>query len=246
MDIPVLLNKAPGQSLGIGFKKMPQPPYCQVYKLVGEGAARESGKVLEGDMLLSINGRNVQHQTPDEVRKLLSGFTQDTTIFLELRRLISNSDLSNGHPSSPRSPDIPEIVNISPEVSPNLEGRRRRQPVLPGIEEAPTKSDLNTVSAHHSLGHNHTPPLQDHRGRYSLTPQSLTPNATRRFHHLSLKPAKSLDLANLPQWRQHATPQVPLKNIITEAEMYDRLHTQGIKVREGKRYELVCMFHSNI
>lgn len=233
MDISVLLSKYPGQSLGIGFKKMPHPPFCQVYKLVNEGAARQSGKVCEGDMLLCINGRSVQNQTPDEVRQVLSTYTQDTTILLELRRPISShngnhsvsrEDMPNGHlpsRSSPQSPDEPDIANLSPETSPKTSGRARRSPVfgaLPGIQEAPTNNCLSP----HSIN----PALQDMRAQR----HSLTPDATRRVKQMSLKPAKSLDLANLPQWRQHATPLVPLRNLITETEMHDRLHTQGIKV----------------
>ena len=221
MDISVTLNKSPGQSLGIGFKKMPQPPFCQVYKLVGDGAARQSGKVQEGDMLLCVNGQSVQNKTPDEVRQVLSRFTRDTTILLELRRPVfsqNGDEIPNGHPpnlSSPQSPEIPEIVNLSPETS------RRRSPItgpLPGIQES---SPINALSPHVF-----NPNLQDAR----LQRHSLTPDATRRIKQMSLKPAKSLDLSNLPQWRQHTTSQVPLKNLITDTDMHDRLHTQGIKV----------------
>ena len=247
MDISITLNKTPGQSLGIGFKKMPQPPYCQVYKLVSEGAARQSGKVQEGDMLLCVNGHNVQHLTPDEVRKVLSRCTQETSILFELRRpytsthngnsgTLSPDDIPNGHllsnSSSPQSPEIPEVATISPDNSPSLGGRTRRPPVyggLPGIQES-TSPMLNLPHL--------SPGLQDHHRtqRHSLTPQSRTPEVTRRINQMSLKPAKSLDLANLPQWRQHSTPQVPLRNLIAETEMHDRLHTQGIKV-SGKGRE---------
>lgn len=253
MDISITLNKAPGQSLGIGFKKMPQPPYCQVYKLVSDGAARQSGKVQEGDMLLCVNGHNVQHLTPDEVRKVLSRCTQETSILFELRRpyiassthngnsaILSPDDIPNGHlpsNSSPQSPEIPDVATVSPDNSPSLGRRTRRPPVyggLPGIQES-TSPMLNIP---------HLSP-QDHQRtqRHSLTPQSRTPEVTRRINQMSLKPAKSLDLANLPQWRQHSTPQVPLRNLITETEMHDRLHTQGVKVSgrerggEGKRKE---------
>ena len=246
MDITITLYKAPGQTLGIGFKKMPQPPYCQVYKLVGDGAARQSGKVQEGDMLLCVNGHNVQHLTPDEVRKVLSRCAQETSILLELRRpymstqngnsgTLSPDDIPNGHlPSnlSPQSPEIPEVATVSPDNSPLL-SRTRRPPVyggLPGIQES-TSPTLNIPHL--------SPGLQDHHRtqRHSLTPQSRTPEVTRRINQMSLKPAKSLDLANLPQWRQHSTPQVPLKNLITETEMHDRLHTQGIKVRRERERE---------
>ena len=215
---------------------MPQPPFCQVYKLVDEGAARQSGKVHEGDMLLCINGRSVQNQTPDDVRKVLSCYTQDTKILLELRRPISsitmndslsNEDIPNGHPptySSPQSPDEPDIANLSPEGSPKMSGRTRRSPVfggLPGIQETPVSN--NTLSPH-----SYNPALQDMRAQR----HSLTPDATRRVKQMSLKPAKSLDLANLPQWRQHTTLQVPLRNLITETDTHDRLHNQGVKVMD--------------
>lgn len=244
MDISITLNKAPGQSLGIGFKKMPHPPYCQVYKLVCDGAARQSGKVQEGDMLLCVNGHNVQHLTPDEVRKVLSRCTQDTSILLELRRshiathngnsgTLSPDEIPNGHlpsNSSPQSPEIPEVTTMSPDTSPSLGTRTRRPPVyggLPGIQES-SSPVLNNPHL--------SPGLQEHHRtqRHSLTPQSRTPEVARRINQMSLKPAKSLDLANLPQWRQHSTPQVPLRNLITETEMHDRLHTQGIKVRGGE------------
>lgn len=233
MDISVSLNKAPGQSLGIGFKKMPHPPFCQVYKLVTDGAARQSGMVHEGDMLLCVNGHSVQNQTPDEVRQVLSRFKNDSKVLLELRRPISSQngnnsmspdDIPNGHSpmySSPQSPEIPEIANLSPETSPNISSRSRRKPIsgpLPGIQETATHNSLMPQG----FGAN----LQDQRAQR----HSLTPDVTRKIKQMSLKPAKSLDLANLPQWRQHATPQVPLKNLITETEMHDRLHTQGVKV----------------
>ena len=224
---------------------MPQPPYCQVYKLVGDGAAQQSGKVQEGDMLLCVNGHNVQHLTPDEVRKVLSRCTQENSILLELRRPYnstqngssgapSRDDIPNGHiptNSSPQSPEIPEVATLSPDSSPSLGTRSRRPPVyggLPGIQESMSPM----LNASHL-----SPGMQEHHRtqRHSLTPQSRTPEVTRRINQMSLKPAKSLDLANLPQWRMHSTPQVPLRNIITEHEMHDRLHTQGIKVRERER-----------
>lgn len=238
MDITVRLEKQPNQSIGIGFKKLPKPPFCQVFKLVQNGAAFQSGKVSEGDMLLSVNGHNVTHLSPDGVRDILSRFSNNTELLLELRR--PTSEIPNGvvpaiNCPTPTSPELPsmEVINgsdSSPETSPQISTHNR--------SPRTRRSGLHDRGV--TFAKNALPGIQE--GALSATPSpglfpavekkrhSLTPELTRRTHIMNqLKSTKSLDLANLPQWRQ-ATEQITVQNLIDGTELYDRLHNQELKV----------------
>lgn len=57
---------------------------------------------------------------------------------------------------------------------------------------------------------------------------SFTPEMTRKMP-MPLAVSKSLDLSNLPQWRQ-ASKMVPLQNLLDGTELHDRLHNQEMKV----------------
>ena len=226
MDVTVLLEKQPNQTLGIGFKKLSRPPYCQISKLV-PGAATQSGKVCEGDVLLGVNGQNVQHLSPDEVREVLSRYSNDTRLLIELRR-VSVDTVPNGVvPSinvgvtSPerKSPDFNGSSESSPDASPRLSDRPRRRgrsgindsSMLPGIQEGNPPPGL--FPSH----------LQEKR-------HSLTPEPSRKTHVTNpMKTAKTVELTSLPQWRQ-AMEQVPIQNLIDGHELHDRLHNQELKV----------------
>lgn len=230
MDITVHLEKKPNQTLGIGFKKLPKPPYCQVFKLVPNGAASQSGKVNEGDLLLSIEGHNVQNLSPDEARDIIARYSTNTKLLLELRRsptevpngVVPSINVDMGSPELCRSPEFNGSPGSSPDTSPQMNGRHhpRRRPGrsglierggLPGIQEG-AMSNASTGLF---------PPEKRH---------SLTPELTRKTHVLNpLKQTKSLDLANLPQWRQ-ATEQIAIQNLIEGTELHDRLHNQDLKV----------------
>lgn len=86
MEYTVSLRKTPEQALGIGFKGLQVPPYCQVGCVVKDSAAGEQGEIKEGDLLLHINGMDVTEQNPDEVRQTLGSCAKDSVIELKLRR----------------------------------------------------------------------------------------------------------------------------------------------------------------
>ena len=215
MDVTVELALRESQSLGIGFSQLESPPYCQVARLQEKGAARESGKIHEGDTLLTINGKDVRGLNPEEVREMLRSLPKSTGITLGLHRPTMNGGLAveNGHSI--------KLKPSSPETSPRM-GRRRRAGVIAGLSDK-----LPDIDEGSSLPTGCLHPPQDKK-RYSLTPESS--RKQEQPHRMPIKAAKSLDLSNLPQWRQQAMQMVPLKNVQDGGELHDRLHNQQIKV----------------
>ena len=238
--VTVNLSKDHGQFLGIGFKKLLKPPFCQVSKLVEHGIAAKSGSVHEGDLLLSVNGINVQHLTPDEVRGVLSRYSGDPNIVLELNRLKTTENSINGGDKEPVVNGYP-VINIEDHHSTNNQvdgssssqkrqkwGNRRERRVnimqpgngslLPDISEGVAdKNSLNVID------------ISEVTERHSLTPE-MSRKPLEEFNRASLRTSKSLDLANLPQWRANAAPSITLHNLLDSTEMTDRLHTKGMKV----------------
>lgn len=279
-DLTFHLTKERGQSLGIGFRKLTKPPHCEVSILVENGVAAMSGLIHVGDILLTVNGINVHHLSPNEVGGVLVRHSVDASITLEVRRndnmnLSTNSrdrcsltpdidstmdmdsatdtDIDdsdnctpNGHPeievhSPPVSPDCVSPIVDAPvpetSVSPAIgwkgnqrNGQRVRRINamtgcgLPEIQEAAPQAKDNLTS--HSLNVQ-APTVHRH---------SLTPEAVRKpledLKRANLRSSKSLDLANLPQWRAGNSSQqnVTLHNLLDGTEMSDRLYTNGIKV----------------
>ena len=86
MEYTVSLRKTPEQPLGIGFKGLQAPPYCQVGCVLKDSAACEHGEIKEGDLLLQVNGTDVTEKSPDEVRQTLASCSKDCAIELKLRR----------------------------------------------------------------------------------------------------------------------------------------------------------------
>ena len=270
-DITIDLTKNRGDSLGIGFRKLKEPPHCEVSILVGNGVAAKSGLIHEGDLLLSVNGINVEELSPPEVGGVLARHSTDSTISLKIRREVANgsaSDLdipedddleeeeeeeeerglmSNGHPTI--------VVDDSPSISPDhvgasvspvddpLEaktapvtgwrgGQRGAQRVqrnnvgaLPEIEES-TDSVKPSMTLNLKV-------QQVATKRHSLTPEAVRKPAKDDAHinKFAIRSSKSLDLANLPQWRAgSAHHNVTLHNLLDGTELTDRLHSQSIKV----------------
>ena len=211
----VKLELLENQSLGIGFSQLESPPYCQVAKLQDKGAAKESGKIHEGDTLLSINSKDVRGLNPEEVREMLQSLPKSAGVTLGLHRAAVNGGLTleNG-------PSI-TLKTSSPETSPRM-GRRRRAGVISGLADRLPDIDESSLLPTGGLH-----PPQDKK-RYSLTPQ--TSRKQEQPHRMPIKTAKSLDLSNLPQWRQQAMQMVPLRNVQDGSELHDRLHNQQIKV----------------
>ena len=262
-DLTISLKKNRGESLGIGFKKHPKPPHCEVSILVPNGVAAASGLVQQGDLLLSVNGINVQHLSPSEVGGVLARHSTDPTITLELRRDVANGlqNLTNGHPtivvdshSPPATPEgspspRPELStptfdqqppqeNTSPATSPSASpilGHRRNPRVrrsnalvagggLPEIQEGVSETDNIPRSLNLNV---HPQPTH----RHSLTPEAVRKPVEVIKRATPLRGSKSLDLANLPQWRAGSAMQsITMRNLLDDHEMSDRLHSGGIKV----------------
>lgn len=263
-EFTVELIKNRGDSLGIGFRKLAEPPHCEVSILVPNGVAAKSGLVRRGDLLLSVNGINVKGLSPSEVGGVLARHSTDPMIKFEFRREVtngSNSDvdisdddlsdiatpvtpddeekqqppISNGHPtivvegdSSSVSPDClspvsdgPPELNVPPATGwrgggPRL---RRQKTPLPEIQEGSTFSK----------------PLNLNVQQTAVKRHSLTPEVVRKprdeINKFSIRSSKSLDLANLPQWRSGSSHHnVVLRNLQDGTELTDRLHSHTIKV----------------
>ena len=241
-DLTVNLKKECEQSLGIGFKRLPRPPHCQVSALVENGVASMSGQIEIGDLLLNINGINVQHLSPGEVGAVLARHSADSTIALEVRRSSANRISNNINSSEDVLPNGYPAINVvssspeqalreggsSPEknISPVPVGKRRtrRTNVISGgvgpLTEIPEAEDtLHLPNCSPEISHRH----------------SFTPEASRKtvedVKKVSMRSSKSLDLSNLPQWRAGSSAQsVTIHNLLDDTEMTDRLHTKRIKV----------------
>lgn len=263
-EFTVDLTKNRGDSLGIGFRKLAEPPHCEVSILVSNGVAAKSGLVREGDLLLSVNGVNVEGLSPSEVGGVLARHSTDSTITLKIRREVTNGSASNGSASDIDMPEFEEeepdamsnghptiVVEDSPSISPDhsgvspvsdgpldlkvapVTGWRRGGPrvrrhnameeVLPDIQEI-TEGPSSKL---HNLN------IQ----QLAVKRHSLTPEVVRKPREdvnklISIRSSKSLDLANLPQWRAGSSHNnVTLRNLQDGTELTDRLHTHAIKVR---------------
>lgn len=248
MDVTVNLTKRPGQSLGIGFKKLPKPPHCQVTKMLENGVADKSGLLHKGDLLLSVNGLNVQHLSPSEVASVMEKYNDTNGVVLEVRRSYSNGNttnmnesvIHNGHPVinvEPVSPDrispidsstssSPEVPNIPPAIK--TQGTRERRTAmgmskgLPQIDEAvPPAMQNGALQPPTSAGH-----------RHSLTPEAVR-KPVEELRKNQMRTCKSLDLANLPQWRTGGAVQsVTIHNLLDDHELTDRLYNKRINVSD--------------
>lgn len=238
MDVSVKLKLAKNQPLGIGFCQLERPPHCQVARLLETGAAKESGEIYEGDLLVGLNGKDVQHLSPEEVKELLMSLVGAPEITLDLRRTAVN-----GTQMSLKVVNGPSVgVTLpSPESSPRghrrgmMMQRPRRQGVIAGLGDHSRLSEIEEGRPMQSGALNPTP-LD--KKRFSLTPETTRKQPPAQKSHLRV--AKSLDLSNLPQWRQQATQMVPLKNLQEGTELHDRLHNQQIKVGGARHWK--CMF----
>ena len=191
------------------------PPCFQVAQLVQEGAAASSNQVNEGDLLLSVNGQDVQLLSPDEVRKLLAVHSSNRFITLGLRRPAMNGNRSNG--PGTLAPDL-VIQGTSPESSPKPE-RKMKTRRTGAVTQEGKLPRIGEYTTHSSFPNMELPPEKR---------LSLTPEMPRRLP-MPLTASKSLDLSNLPQWRQ-ASKMVPLQNLLDGTELHDRLHNQELKV----------------
>lgn len=287
-DLTFHLTKERGQSLGIGFRKLVKPPHCEISVLVENGVAAASGLIRPGDILLSINGVDVQHLSPNEVVGVMQE-SDDSAITLQVRRQVANGNMNlsatdvgsprgagsltpdidnnmdmdsssdiddppdalarmNSHPkiivhpnSPPVSPDcVSPIVDVPvPETSAEgwkgepqqKSGRARRTGMNPmtrcgGMPEIPEAAS----DGKESLTANNLNVLPAGSHRHSLTPEAVR-KPMEDLKRANLRSSKSLDLANLPQWRRGKTSHsITMHNLLDGTEMSDRLHTQGIKV----------------
>lgn len=260
-DFTVDLNKNRGDSLGIGFRKLTEPPHCEVSILVSNGVAAKSGLVHEGDLLLSVNGINVEGLSPSEVGGVLARHSTDSTITLKIRREVTNGSasdidvpedeeeeqepMSNGHPSI--------VVEDSPSISPDHSG------VSP-VSDGPLELKVTPVTGwqggqrggqrvrrHNAIG-GVLPEIQETTDgssnkllnlnvqQQAIKRHSLTPEVVRKqredIKSITIRSSKSLDLANLPQWRAGSTHHnVTLRNLQDGTELTDRLHSHTIKVK---------------
>lgn len=207
MEVNVELRRKEKQPLGIFFRCQSAPPYCQVAKLLDSGAAMASREVHVGDALLSINEKDVQGLTPEEVKDVLKACSAEAPVRLRLQR-----PLTNGAPISNGPSDSQEEVEAAGSKSSSSPRARRvgLSTTLSSIEEGAQPSKP--------------------RPRLSFTPESNS----KKEDYPKLSASKSVDLHNLPQWRRQMAQMVSLKNLLDGHEMTDRLHNhcRDLKVRE--------------
>ena len=248
MDLTVNLKKDPGQSLGIGFKKLAKPPHCQVFKMVDNGVA--TGLIHKGDLLLSINGLNVQHLCPAEIGGVLERFNNNPSLVLEVRRSLTNGNLNssksdlvqNGHPVIEVEPTSPDSISMdSNSSSPSKDmfsttgirggvlGQRTRRTMfmeskaLPLIEEGSDHNKCNGMQLLTTGGHLTV------SQRHSFTPEAIR-KPLEELRRTKMRSCKSLDLGVLPQWRTGNMHGITIHNLLDGNELTDRLYSKRIPV----------------
>ncbi len=245
MDVTVNLSKNPGQSLGIGFKKLPKPPHCQIIKMLENGVADKSGLLHKGDLLLSVNGLNVQHLSPSEVATVMEQYNDTNELVLEVHRSYSNGSatnmnemvMQNGHPvinvepvSPTRVSPIDSSASSSPEV-PNIPpatrgGAKEKRKAMGSSRGLPQIDEGEPPGMNGSL----QPPQGSLSHRHSFTPEAVR-KPVEDLRKNMMRTCKSLDLANLPQWRTGSGVQsVNIHNLLDDHEMTDRLYNKRINV----------------
>ncbi len=169
------------------------------------------------DVVISVNGNNVQESPPSEVRAMLAKIGPGVAVTLGLRRPAINGEMENGL--------VPMVQTQSPSPEPSPSQRRRRPVRAPAVDGV-LGHGLDNIPESHSLD---IPATADKR--HSLTPEMNRKTFTKP---VPLKSSKSLDLSSLPQWRRQSTQMVHLQNLIDETELTDRLHDRSreLKVRQ--------------
>ncbi len=225
MDELIELKRQSGQSFGIGFEDASKPPFCRVNKIVEGGAAQQNGRIRVGDLLLGINGKNLQHVTTAQLKDVMVQYRNENTIIIEIRHTtfpapdhLSVESVTPVINVGTHSPEHKSREQISPDLSPLVARRTRRTgSMLSDIKEGKSIETPGSLL----VGHR-----SDHRS-------SLTPQTTRKMpeiEKLKISKSTSLDLANLPQWRKSAGQAIALEYLIDGSEMVDQLHNQEIKV----------------
>ena len=223
MERTVVVRRESEKSLGIGFRSLQVPPYCQVAKILENGTASNSA-LSEGDLLLSVNDIDVQNMGSEDVRHLLSGgqCAGEPVLTLRVYRTTMNgsSESSNAHDSMP--PPQLAVTNVSPHTSP-VPSRVRRTGMVKNMQDP--RQSLPDVKEQHSLAAASFGPAEPHRHSYSMSPHS-------QRKQITLMGSRSVDFAKLPQWRTTGiTQHIPLQNVLDGSELNDRLHSQAVKVR---------------
>ena len=231
-DVLIEIKRSPGQPIGLRFKKAAKPPYCEVKEVVEGGAAIQSGKIHVGDLLLGINGKNLQHVEPEQLLETMQQYRNQTSLIFEMRRMTFLKPTMNGDTPeiNVRTPS-PDVVddsplsssNASPNRSPSASRRIRRSgTALPDIQEGRLAEDGTLLGLGLGLG------LQDQK-RLSLTPESS--RKSPEIEKLKISKSTSLDLANLPQWRKSGSHSISLQYLIDGSETVDRLHNHVSEVK---------------
>ena len=149
MEYTVSLCKTPEQALGIGFKGLHSPPYCQVGCILKDSAAYEHTEIKEGDLLLEVNGTDVTEQNPDEVKQTLASCAKDCNIELKLRRADrrvrrSGAGVAPLHVTEEDAPAPPPPKGLLPSPNPPTDVRHRRSYTVSNSIDKP----IPMVSSH--------------------------------------------------------------------------------------------------
>lgn len=229
-DELIELKRQSGQSFGVGFEDTAKPPFCRVNKIVEGGAAQQNGKIRVGDLLLGINGKNLQHITTAQLKDVMVQYRNENTLIIEIRHaaLPGHNQLGLDAPSisiGRHSPEHGSRDGGSPNRSP-LSARR------PRTRKGGVLTDIKEGKSVDIPGFLPVASRSDHRS-------SLTPQTTRKMpeiEKLKISKSTSLDLANLPQWRKTAGQTIGLEYLIDGSEVVDQLHNHEMKVSHRNMY----------
>jgi hypothetical protein len=202
----------------LGFNKNSEKQN-KVYAILEGTALQRSKQVAPGDLVVQINGEDVQNYNSSQLIDLISTLQDDTVVTLQV---LHNKPTTNG---SDMSPTI--VIDSVPSVEVSKpRGRLRKMPVVPSS----SKDSLPKINETEEMNKStvHLQPKESHlvSKRLSLTPE------TKHRQVAPLQPSKSLDLGALPNWRsKKGTGFVGLQNYWTNEQFTDRLHTQPNQIK---------------
>lgn len=183
-----------GDGIGLGFSETNRVADVQ-------STSPLAGKVLVGDVLVSINGENVQGVSVEEIRKCMWREGGDGQ---EVKLVVRRASIT----------PVITVDDEKPQQSPQQQRRLRRT----GATEQMTKQPPQVLQLR--------PTIESLGKRHSVSPE-VSPREAHNRKMIPMQPSKTIDFGELPQWRKK--PVITLQNYCTGEQTVDKLH-QGEQV----------------
>lgn len=210
----VELLKKPGRGLGLSIVGRKTQPGVFVSEVVSGGVAESDGRLMSGDQILAVNGKDLTNAKQDEAATILK--TVQGKVALKIGRLKVNSQaISPATPiqptqiltptPSPRSPNAPTDVGVisaaPPSTPPAAPLMTAVAPASPPAPPAPTVD--------------HLPVVDQRKLSLSPIPEKSTPGSSPSPHPPAESPNKELSSSDDQQLHPDE-PEIPLLDLHEE------------------------------